>query len=75
MDLIQRCRESAEASAPEDAQFKEHNSRIEALNRLLHATLDKAKRCENPGQLDETTTKPIPANAASGAMRNLNAMD
>ena len=45
MDLIQRCRESAEASAPEDAQFKEHNRRIEALNKKLHATLDKTKRC------------------------------
>ena len=45
MDLIQRCRESAEASAPEDAKFQEHNRRMEALNKKLHATLDKTKRC------------------------------
>ena len=66
---------SAQASAPEEEQFKEHNIRIEACVSLLHATLDKAEPCENPGQLDETTTESIAANTAIEVIRDLNAMD
>ena len=65
----------SKASAPEDPQFKEHNKRIEALNKLLHATLDDAEPRENPGQLDEITTESIAANTAIEVIRDLNAMD
>jgi len=52
LDLIRTCEDSANASAPEDPHFKEHIKRITELKKLLHATLDDGRRCEDVPDLN-----------------------
>jgi len=52
LDLIRTCEDSANASAPEDPNFKEHIKRMTELKKTLHTTLDKGRRCEDAADLN-----------------------